>query len=68
MPYIINTAKAKIKEANGNYRSIDVFSDQLDETKEAALDAIGRDDTEGARRGALEAITYTYNSVLDKIN
>jgi len=37
MPYTIHTAKAKIKDPLGNFRSIDVFSNEIEDTQLAAI-------------------------------
>ena len=40
MPYTIHTAKAKIRDAYDNFRSIDVFSNEIEDTQQAAIQAI----------------------------
>ena len=40
MPYTIHTAKAKIKDSLGNFRSIDVFSNEIEDTQQAAIQAV----------------------------
>lgn len=79
MPYTIHTAAAHIRDNSGRMRNIDVFSDSVESTKEEALteienkktealEAIGIDnDTEGARKRALKAITDATTTATNSI-
>lgn len=71
MPYTIHAAKAAIKDGQQHWRDIDVFASNKDE----ALEAIGQDDTSGARGAALTAIaqaqqdaTSSVQAIVDKLN
>lgn len=78
MPYTIHTAAAHIRDNLGHMRNIDVFSDSVESTKEEALaeienkktevlEAIGIDNTEGARKNALDAIQTALDQAKESI-
>lgn len=68
MPYTIHTAKATIIDAEKNPHRIDVFSGDLEDAHQQALDAIGRDNDQGARGAALTAITDAKTAAINQVN
>ena len=64
MPYTIHAAKAAIKDGQQHWRDIDVFASNKDE----ALEAIGQDNTSGARGAAIAAITSAQSDAVKQVN